>query len=124
VEIETNGSISLDAYVRMQHRPTLTMDYKLPSSGMESAMRTDNFRLLEKQDAVKFVAGSADDLNRVREIIGRFGLTERCNVFISPVYGKIEPSEIVEFMTKHGMNDVRLQLQLHKFIWNPSRRGV
>ncbi len=124
VEIETNGSIPLDAYVRMQYRPTLTMDYKLPSSGMESAMRTDNFRLLEKQDAVKFVAGSVDDLNRVREVIGRFGLTERCNVFISPVYGKIEPSEIVEFMTKHGMNDVRLQLQLHKFIWNPSRRGV
>lgn len=124
VEIETNGSIPIDSYARMKRRPILTMDYKLPSSGMESAMRTDNFRLLDSQDAVKFVAGSTDDLNRVREILGRYLLTERCHVYLSPVFGKIEPADMVEYMTEHEMNDVRLQLQLHKFIWSPSKRGV
>ena len=124
VEIETNGSIALDPYARMERRPVLTMDYKLPSSGMESAMRTDNFRLLDRQDTVKFVAGSKADLERMREIIGRYLLTERCHVYLSPVYGKIEPSDMVNYMIDNEMNDVRLQLQLHKYIWNPTARGV
>ena len=53
-----------------------------------------------------------------------YKLTERCHVFISPVFGEIEPADIVDFMEEHKMNGVRLQLQLHKFIWEPTRRGV
>lgn len=124
VEIETNGSISVAQLAEKPCRPDFTFDYKLPSSGMESAMLTDNYRYLNENDVVKFVAGSAADLERAAEIIETYSLTERCKVYLSPVFGKIEPAEMVEFMTEHKINDVRLQLQLHKFIWNPDRKGV
>ncbi len=124
VEIETNGSISLEKLAYSEYRPVFTMDYKLPSSGMEHFMCRNNFYLLNRHDTVKFVSGSIADLERAAEIINEYRLTERCNVYISPVFGKIEPASIVDFMKERRMNGVRLQLQLHKFIWEPSRRGV
>ena len=125
VEIETNGSADVSDVVRIkENRPALTMDYKLPSSGMESRMRTENFAVLEKKDTVKFVAGSRADLERTLEIIREFGLIEKCSVYISPVFGKIEPAEIVDFMLENKLNGVNVQLQMHKFIWDPNARGV
>ena len=87
-------------------------------------MCRENFRLLGCHDTVKFVSGSNKDLEKAAEIINEYGLSERCHVYISPVFGEIEPSDIVDFMEEHRMNNVRLQLQLHKFIWEPTRRGV
>ncbi len=124
VEIETNGSIPLFAFAQMTHRPVFTMDYKLPGSGMESYMNTDNFALLCPADVVKFVAGSQQDLERARTMIDAHQLTKQCKVYLSPVFGKIDPADIVAFMKKYNMNDVRLQLQLHKFIWQPDAKGV
>ena len=124
VEIETNGSISLERLASAEYRPIFTMDYKLPSSGMEDFMCIDNFRLLGCHDTVKFVSGSISDLEKAAELIESYRLTERCHVFISPVFGEIEPADIVDFMEEHKMNGVRLQLQLHKFIWEPTRMGV
>lgn len=124
VEIETNGSISVAQLAEKPCRPDFTFDYKLPSSGMESAMLTDNYRYLNENDVVKFVVGSISDLERAADIIKTYSLAERCKVYLSPVFGKIEPAEIVAFMTEHKMNDVRLQLQLHKFIWDPYMKGV
>ena len=105
-------------------RLSFTMDYKLPSSGCESAMLTDNFRYLRQEDTVKFVSGCREDLERAADIISQHNLTERCHVYISPVYGSIDPQDIVGFMAERKMNDVRLQLQLHKLIWDPCKRGV
>lgn len=124
VEIETNGSIHLREFADRVYRPVFTMDYKLPSSGMEEYMCSDNFGCLEKHDTVKFVSGSIEDLERAVEVIESHHLTERCHVYISPVFGKIEPADIVEFMKEKKLNDVRLQLQLHKFIWDPDKKGV
>ena len=124
VEIETNGSIHLREFADRVYRPVFTMDYKLPSSGMEEYMCSDNFGCLEKHDTVKFVSGSMEDLERAVEVIESHHLTERCHVYISPVFGKIEPADIVEFMKEKKLNDVRLQLQLHKFIWDPDKKGV
>lgn len=124
VEIETNGSVSIEALSLRILRPVFTLDYKLPGSGMEQAMLTDNYRFLQKADTVKFVSGSRADLERAAEIIGAYRLTEKCSVYISPVFGRIEPAEIVDFMLNRKMNGVRLQLQLHKFIWDPEKRGV
>ena len=124
VEIETNGSISLERLASAEYRPIFTMDYKLPSSGMEEFMCIDNFRLLDCHDTVKFVSGSIADLEKAAELIENYKLTDRCHVFISPVFGEIDPADIVDFMEEHKMNGVRLQLQLHKFIWEPTRRGV
>ena len=124
VEIETNGSVPFSRLAEIEHRPVFTMDYKLPGSGMESHMNTANFALLNSHDSVKFVVGSEEDLNRAAEIIDRFKLIDRCHVYFSPVFGKIEPARIVEFMTERNLNGDRIQLQLHKFIWAPDKRGV
>lgn len=124
VEIETNGAQPIERLAGASCRPAFTLDYKLPGSGMESAMLTENYAYLRECDAVKFVAGSTEDLERAAEIIARYRLSEKCSVFISPVFGSIDPREIVEFMTDRKLNGVRLQLQLHKFIWSPDQRGV
>lgn len=124
VEIETNGSISIAEFSRLENPPAFTLDYKLPGSGMESYMDTDNFKYLKPQDTVKFVAGSSNDLQRAREIITAFKLTEKCAVYLSPVFGAINPQVMVDFMKQYKLNGVSLQLQLHKIIWDPQQRGV
>lgn len=125
VEIETNGSSDVSEVLKIkENRPALTMDYKLPSSGMENHMRTENFAVLEKKDTVKFVSGSRADLERALEIIREYGLIGKCAVYISPVFGKTEPAEIVNFMLENKLNGVNVQLQMHKFIWDPNARGV
>ena len=123
-EIETNGSIDLKPFCDIENRPSFTMDYKLPSSGMEKHMCLENFEILEKKDTVKFVSGSREDLKKALEIIRKYDLSRRCHVYISPVFGSIEPAKIVDFMVENKLNDVNLQLQLHKFIWDPNMRGV
>lgn len=123
MEIETNGSMDLTPLLNIPN-VTFTMDYKLAGSAMESHMRLSNFALLRPQDTVKFVVSSPDDLQRAREIISHYELTERCHVYLSPVFGKIDPADIVAYMTEHTMNRVTLQLQMHKVIWNPNARGV
>ncbi|MBQ2265583.1 MAG: putative 7-carboxy-7-deazaguanine synthase QueE [Oscillospiraceae bacterium] len=123
-EIETNGSQPIAELAKMAERPAFTLDYKCPSSGMEDAMLIKNYLYLMPEDCVKFVVGSREDLERAREVMDEFFLPERCRVYLSPVFGKIDPKEIVEFMQENEMNGVRLQLQLHKIIWHPEERGV
>lgn len=124
IEIETNGSVSLKDFINMKNRPRFTMDYKLPSSNMEDKMLLDNFLYLKKEDTVKFVVGSMHDLERARDLIDQYNLKKSVYVYISPVFEKIDGKDIVEFMKMHKMNDVTLQLQLHKIIWDPQEKGV
>ncbi len=124
VEIETNGSIYFGSLAEDKCRPVFTMDHKLPCSGMESRMCMDNYSLLDKHDTVKFVVGCKEDIIRAEQIINEYSLAERCHVFLSPVFGSIDPADIVEYMKANKMNGARLQLQLHKYIWAPDRRGV
>lgn len=122
VEVETNGAVRLAEFC--QDRPAFTMDYKLPSSGCEEQMLMENMELLGPEDTVKFVAGSETDLERAMEVIRTYDLTKRCHVYLSPVFGSVEPVRMVEFMLQHRLNDVRLQIQMHKVIWDPDQRGV
>lgn len=125
VEIETNGAVDLRPFAELpEGRPLFTMDYKLPSSGYEDRMIAENFSVLEKEDTVKFVSGSRADLERAGEIIEKYGLLDRCHVYFSPVFGRIEPAEIVDFMLNKRMNKARIQIQMHKVIWDPNERGV
>lgn len=124
VEIETNGSMSIKKYKDIMPLASFTLDYKLLGSGMESYMDTDNFNYVSHNDTVKFVAGDINDLDRFREIINKFSLVDKCNVYLSPVFGSIEPETMVEYMKKYRINGVNLQLQLHKIIWSPDKRGV
>ena len=124
VEIETNGSIPLEKFCGIANPPSFTMDYKLPSSNMECKMDMGNFDVLTGKDTVKFVCGSQDDLQKAYDIIKKYALSEKMAVYISPVFGNIESEDIVDFMKEHNMNGVNLQLQLHKIIWSPDKKGV
>lgn len=124
VEIETNGSVDLSDFIIDTDPPSFTMDYKLPDSDMETSMLVSNFNYLNKNDVVKFVISSIKDLEKTKEIIYTHNLTEKTNVYLSPVFGKISPEIIVEFMKDNNLNNTTFQIQLHKVIWDPNKRGV
>ena len=117
VEIETNGSVDLSPYCELERRPSFTMDYKMPDSGMEHAMCLSNMEKLSSEDTVKFVVSSRSDMERALEIIEKYDLRERTAVYFSPVFGRIEPVEMVDFLMEKKLNDVKIQIQLHKVIW-------
>ncbi len=131
VEIETNGAVDLQALhaLRLSFPESFaplyfTVDCKMPSSGMTAEMIAENYALLRKGDAVKFVVASIEDLECAQSVIEEHDLCSICEVFFSPVFSCIEPAEIVSFMEEHGLSEVRLQLQLHKIIWPNEDRGV
>jgi 7-carboxy-7-deazaguanine synthase len=120
-EIETNGSLPLENLRRAKEHIAFTVDCKLPSSGMADRMNFRNFGLLGKRDCVKFVIGSEEDLTEAARIMKDMKVTERTNVIFSPVFGKIEPVRIAEFLIENAL-DARLGLQLHKILWGNERK--
>ena len=121
VNIETNGSFPIDRFSHLNNT-IITMDYKCYSSGMTDKMDVDNFMYLRRQDVLKFVVGDINDLNQMRDILNQYRIY--CNVFVSPVFGKIDPKDIVTYLLDNNLENVRLQLQMHKIIWDPNMRGV
>lgn len=124
IEIETNGSVSIEPFFGNDNL-TFTLDYKLSVSGMEDKMCLSNYEKVRGMDTVKFVVGSREDLLRSKEIIEKYNLISKgCGIYLSPCFGAIDPSEMADFLVEQNMNDVNIQLQLHKFIWDPNKRGV
>lgn len=127
VEIETNGAVHLGTFhtkLKTTRKDLLsyTMDYKNHSSLMTDKMVVDNLEFLGTKDVLKFVVGSQEDLLQVKNIVQSNGL--QCQVFVSPVFGQIEPRQIVEFILENELTEVRTQIQLHKVIWDVNKRGV
>jgi len=123
VNIETNGSIPLYNTPKLRN-VFYTMDYKCPSSNVEDKMDKKNLTFLDENDVLKFVVGSEQDLDATKNIIQNYPL--KCQIYISPVFGKIEPVDIVNYMKEYKITfaGARVQVQLHKIIWNPDERGV
>ena len=121
VEIETNGAVPLDRDI--PNGVTYTMDWKSISSGMSDRMVEDNLHNLRPGDSIKFVVGSKEDLDQAKVIIEKI-LWTGVNIFFSPIFGKIEPKDIVQYILDNKLVKCRMQLQLHKFIWPPEQRGV
>ncbi len=121
VNIESNGSMDATQYHSYPH-VFFTLDYKCPSSGVESSMLEKNFQTLRPRDVLKFVVGSEEDLRKAKAVCEKY--TPPCPIYISPVFGRIRAEEIVEFMKRERCGNWRLQLQLHKYIWPPDKRGV
>lgn len=126
IHIETNGSVDIEPFKKRHHKSNIIyiVDYKLPSSKMDKFMSLTNLSNVEQNDVYKFVIGSLEDLHEAHEIIQEYDLTTKCLVYFSPVSGIIELEEIVEFMKDKKLNNVRLQVQLHKIIWDKNARGV
>ena len=121
VLIETSGAHDISGIDRRVHR---IMDLKTPGSGESERNRYENIPHLTSRDEVKFVIGSREDYLWSRQKIEEFNLINRCGtVLFSPIFGRIQPREIVEWLLEDNLR-VRFQLQMHKFIWSPDTKGV
>lgn len=121
VEVETNGSVDLVPFIKETPYVSFTMDYKMPTSGMESKMKKSNLFALRPIDTLKMVCGKSD-LNTIPTVIE--GVCHETVIFMSPVFGSIEPKEMVDYVMEQKLSRVKIQLQIHKFIWPPEARGV
>ncbi len=120
VMLETSGSLDIS---KVDPRVRRIMDLKCPGSGMMSRNRMANLDLLTDTDELKFVIKDRLDYEWAKELVLREKLNERCPVLFSPVWGEVEFHELAEWILDEGL-PVRLQLQMHKFIWDPNARGV
>lgn len=120
VLLETSGSISI---ATVDPRVRIIMDIKCPGSGMEKKNLWENLVYLKPTDEVKFVVANKDDFDWSVDVIRKHGLEGKCPVLFSPVFGEVQPIDLAQWLLESGLN-ARLQLQLHKFIWEPETRGV
>jgi 7-carboxy-7-deazaguanine synthase len=120
VLLETGGSLDISA---VDARVRRIVDVKCPGSGMVDRNRWSNLALLRPSDEVKFVVADRNDFTWAAEIDRRYDISSRCTVLFSPVFGAVSPTDLAAWMLETGTRG-RLQLQLHKYLWDPQRRGV
>ncbi len=124
VLIETSGAHDIGPVDPRVHR---IMDLKCPGSGECARNRMENLPLLGPLDEVKFVIGSDEDYQwaKAQVLAGRPGWADRVNaILFSPVFGKITPLELATRILADSIPPVRMQIQMHKLIWEPNQRGV
>ena len=120
VLVETSGSIDIRMVPEGAH---VIMDLKPPGSGEVEANDFDNIDRLRPGDEVKFVLASREDYEWSRALVLKHGLHERFPVLFSTVFGELDPADVSDWLCQDKLA-VRLQLQLHKYIWPPEARGV
>jgi 7-carboxy-7-deazaguanine synthase len=131
--IETSGERPLAAVPAAVHK---IVDVKCPGSGELGRFRMENLDALTKRDEVKFVISHRDDYEFAREFTREHGLAERAgHVLFSPAFKKapslerstvncaLDPQVLVDWMMEDGV-EARLSLQIHKYIWEPQKKGV
>ena len=122
VLIETGGYVST---ANVDQRATVILDIKCPASGEEPRNDWSNLeRLRADKDEVKFVIADEGDWIYAKNLIKEHALESRTKaVLISPAWGQVDLQQLAEWIASSGLN-VRLQLQLHKYIWGPEVKGV
>jgi len=131
--IETSGERPLDRVPAAVHK---IVDVKCPGSAEGGSFRMSILEFLTKGDEVKFVITNRADYEFARDFIRRHSLEERAgNLLLSPAFNKtpsiarstdncmLDPRELVEWMLADGL-EARLSLQIHKYIWEPQKKGV
>jgi len=120
VLLETSGAHDVGPVDRRVH---IIMDLKCPDSGECERNHWPNLNRLKCSDEIKFVIASRRDFDWAVETICEHHLDRRFSVLLSPVFGEVEPLDLATWLLESRLN-VRLQLQQHKFIWDPQARGV
>lgn len=120
VMLETSGACDISA---IDDRVSIIMDVKCPGSGMADRMMWTNIEHLSQKDEVKFVLENHSDYEWARNIVKQYDLGERCPVLLSPVFGSLDLQPLAEWILSDRL-PVRVQIQLHKLIWDPETRGV
>ena len=131
--IETSGERSLEQVPQAVHK---IVDVKCPGSGEAGSFRMANLDYLSRRDEVKFVIANRDDYIFARDFIREHKLDTRAGqVLLSPAFSKtpsahrstenclLDPRELVEWMLVDGL-PARLSLQIHKYVWEPQKKGV
>ena len=121
VLVETSG----ERYVgELPKEVVKIVDVKCPASGESGKFCFENLEVLEKKDQLKFVILDEGDYRFARQFIDEHDVRERVDeVIFSPVFGQLHPRTLAEWILRDGL-EVRLGIQLHKFIWDPDARGV
>jgi 7-carboxy-7-deazaguanine synthase len=120
VLVETGGSLDVG---RLDPRVIKILDLKAPGSGMDRLNNLDNLQYLDRKDQVKFVVADRRDYEWAKQIMAEHALAEKAQVLLSPVFGELHPRELAEWILADRL-PVRLQIQLHKYLWDPNQRGV
>ena len=120
VLLETSGAWPVDP---VPEGVRIIMDLKTPGSGMVAKNRWDNLRHLDGDDEIKFVICDRPDYEWARGVVGEHDLTARHAVLFSPSFGQLAADDLAGWILEDRL-PVRLQLQVHKFIWSPTARGV
>jgi 7-carboxy-7-deazaguanine synthase len=120
VLVETSGHVLLAG---LDPRAVAIMDIKAPGSGETHRMEWRNLDLLKPIDEVKFVIADRRDYEWSRDLVREKTLVDRCPVLFSPVHGVLDPGELARWILADGL-PVRLQVQLHKYLWPGVERGV
>jgi len=131
--IETSGERPVESVPKAVHK---IIDVKCPGSGEAGRFRMTNLASLTEHDEVKFVITNRDDYEYAREFIRNNALEGRVGgILLSPAFSKtpsperttanclLDPRDLVEWMLADGL-DARLSLQIHKYIWEPQKKGV
>jgi len=123
VLIETGGFVSTEG---VDERAKIILDVKCPASGEAERNHWPNLaRLRADRDEVKFVVKDRADWEFARRIIEEYELESRAlAILISPVWGETDLKELADLVSQSGLKNVRMQLQLHKYIWGPEVHGV
>lgn len=120
VLVETGGGVDITP---TDPRVRRILDVKCPASGESEANHWPNLDTLRSTDEVKFVVADRQDFDFACDVVKRYALAERCPVHVSPVHGSVDLQELAEWILQARLG-VRLQLQMHKFVWSPETRGV
>jgi 7-carboxy-7-deazaguanine synthase len=123
VLIETGGFVSTEG---VDERAKIILDVKCPASGEAGRNHWPNLgRLRADRDEVKFVVAGREDWDFARRVIEEYQLESRAlAILISPVWGVTDLKEMADLVAASGLKNLRMQLQLHKYIWGPEVHGV
>lgn len=113
VSIETSGAMDIS---KVDSRVVRVMDLKTPGSGEESKNRYDNIALFEPRDQLKFVICNREDYEWACGKLSEHQLSEKCEVLFSPIHGELKPADLADWIVADNL-PVRMQLQLHKYLW-------
>lgn len=120
VVVETSGHVALDP---LDPRAVAIVDVKTPGSGETQRMEWRNLERLRPTDEAKLVIDGRADYEWARDLVRERDLAARCTVLFSPVHGVLDPGTLGRWILEDGL-PVRLQVQLHKYLWPGVPRGV
>jgi 7-carboxy-7-deazaguanine synthase len=120
VLVETSGHVLLD---RLDPRAVAIMDVKTPGSGEQHRMEWRNLELLRRQDEVKLVISDRADFEWARAWVRQDGARVRAPILFSPAHGRLDPGALAGWILDEGL-PVRLQVQLHRYLWPERGRGA